>query len=72
MPRGNIIEAIKILNKDLFAKQHTYKTDYKNCENEKIFCNKPFWSSMYLWASTLKRRSQIGIKRYVCNLKTVK
>ena len=42
MPRGNIIETLKILNKDLFAKQHTYKTDHANCENEKIFCNKTF------------------------------
>ena len=35
MPRGNIIEALKLLNKDLFAKQYTYKTDHANCENEK-------------------------------------
>ena len=42
MPRGKIIEALKLLNKDLIAKQYTYKTDYENCENEKIFCNKPF------------------------------
>ena len=62
MPRGNIIEALKLLNKDLIAKQYTYKTDYENCENEKIFCNKTFGQESIFeqvrWSVDLKKRHQ--------------
>ena len=72
MPRCKFIEARKLLNRDLIAKQHTYKTDYKIAEMKKSIVTKPLVKHVsvgkYAEASISNRHQEICLQSQDCQV----